>query len=428
MSHTTSSINPQVPPHLPSRLTISLWDFSWYTMTTEGEPFADLDRTFAEAVERGYNTVRLCGMPVLLFTDDGPRGGTLELDRLGGEVGQRTRWYTCTGGARLDGIAHLLALFRAARKHDCYVILSSWEYQQSFSFLAEPTLYDALRAVPVGDRAMTIAKSMHRLIDHLKAHQLDDCIAYVEVHNEVEWTMMASDRPAGQDPWQAVAPMQPPAIAYLRKRHPEILITTCFASFQLYRQYLHPENGQVAHFHLYEKDVLQDLDRKVDLRGAGEFPSEFLASMLRDDAPLFEDYRLPPDDRWKLGGNPNGERLMYYHDWIDPVKYDLYLYEHWPEYRRLTLEGITLRLEAQADWARRLSIPCVVGEGFLGYTPYESEFEGGPVGKAVAEHAIAEIVRLGFWGSVTCSNAAPHHPMWTDVAWQRRMNDLIRRS
>jgi hypothetical protein len=166
----------------------------------------------------------------------------------------------------------------------------------------------------------------------------------------------------------------------------------------------------------------------VDLRGAGEFPNEFLASMLRDDAPRFEDYRLPADDRWKLGGNPNGERLMYYHDWIDPVKYDLYLYEHWPEYRRLTLEGITLRLEAQADWARRLSIPCVIGEGFLGYTPYESEFEGGPVGKAVAEHAIAEIVRLGFWGSVTCSNAAPHHPMWTDVAWQRRMNDRISRS
>jgi len=29
------------------------------------------------------------------------------------------------------------------------------------------------------------------------------------------------------------------------------------------------------------------------------------------------------------------------------------------------------------------------------------------------------------WGVVACSNAAPHHPMWADAAWQRRMNALV---
>jgi hypothetical protein len=52
---------------LPDRLTITLWDFSWYVRTGEGEPFADLDAAFAQAVERGYNTVRICAMPFLLF-------------------------------------------------------------------------------------------------------------------------------------------------------------------------------------------------------------------------------------------------------------------------------------------------------------------------------------------------------------------------
>ena len=67
----------RLPAHLPARLTITLWDFSWYVRTGPGEPFEDLDRAFAEAVERGYNTVRICAMPFLLFgsgLDTSPRG------------------------------------------------------------------------------------------------------------------------------------------------------------------------------------------------------------------------------------------------------------------------------------------------------------------------------------------------------------------
>ena len=73
-----------VPAHLPRRLTITLWDFTWYTQTTPGEPFHDLDVAFAEAVERGYNTVRICAMPFLLF-GSGLDTSALRLERLGGE-------------------------------------------------------------------------------------------------------------------------------------------------------------------------------------------------------------------------------------------------------------------------------------------------------------------------------------------------------
>ena len=39
-----------IPRHLPRRLTITLWDFSWYTRTAPGDAFDDLDRACAEAV------------------------------------------------------------------------------------------------------------------------------------------------------------------------------------------------------------------------------------------------------------------------------------------------------------------------------------------------------------------------------------------
>ncbi|GFR38020.1 hypothetical protein PRECH8_13160 [Insulibacter thermoxylanivorax] len=42
----------QIPSHLPRKLTITMWDISWYTMTMPGEPYHDLGAAFAEAVQR----------------------------------------------------------------------------------------------------------------------------------------------------------------------------------------------------------------------------------------------------------------------------------------------------------------------------------------------------------------------------------------
>ncbi len=94
-----------VPSHLPRRLTITLWDFTWYTQTAPGEPFHDLDRAFAQAVERGYNTVRICAMPFLLFGDHGIDTHRLRISGMGAGVGQGTRWYDVGrwGGPRRPG-------------------------------------------------------------------------------------------------------------------------------------------------------------------------------------------------------------------------------------------------------------------------------------------------------------------------------------
>ena len=137
-------VRPQA--HLPESLTITLWDFSWYVRTGPGEPFEDLDRAFTDAVERGYNTVRICAMPYLLF-GSGLDTSSLRLGSLGDGFGQRVRWYDVKQPTVIDARAHLIALFEAARRHDCYVIISSWEYQQSSSFAAEPDWCQALMGI-----------------------------------------------------------------------------------------------------------------------------------------------------------------------------------------------------------------------------------------------------------------------------------------
>src|SRR5690606_5198324 len=156
--------------HLPDRLTISLWDFSWYARTAPGDAFADLDRCFAEAVERGHNTVRICAMPFLLFGMDDVDTTALTFTPLGGEYGQRTRWYDVKGTAKMDGRQRLLDLFTAARRHDCYVIVSSWEYQQSPCFLDGPRWWDALAAVPPEQRPAALADALADLVAYLAEH------------------------------------------------------------------------------------------------------------------------------------------------------------------------------------------------------------------------------------------------------------------
>jgi len=413
-----------MPAHLPRRLTISLWDFSWFTQTMPGEPFEDLDRAFAEAVDRGYNTVRICAMPYTLFGGD-QEPKPLRIANLGRGFGQRTRWYNNRGGAVLDGRAHLLELFRAARRHDCYVIVSSWEYQQTPSFFATPEQHEALLAIPPERRCAALADALAGLLDFLKDHDLADRVAYVELHNEVDnpGTKLIEVARAGENVQAAERPYIEQALEVLRKRHSDILHTACYSDPVPHRLGDLADNVQVAHFHLYVYGVLRRLFEEAGLWSDVEFPTPLVRSMLRADAPPYDEWR--PDEEWRLAPTGVQRRLFYAHDWVDPVKWDLYLYEHYHLYRQSMRDMIANRLAAYADFARDRGVPAVIGEGWVGYTPLHATFEEGPVGKDIAEFAVRECLRHDYWGVILCSNAAPHHPFWQDVAWQREVNSWI---
>ncbi|MEK3686967.1 cellulase-like family protein [Paenibacillus sp. FSL R10-2736] len=417
---------------LPRKLTITMWDFSWYTMTLPGEPYHDLAARFQEAVDRGYNTVRICAMPFLLFTAEGKRPGPLHFGSLG-EVGQRTRWYNCRGGAELDGHAHLLELFRQAKAHGVYIMLSSWEYQQSPSFLAYPALRDELAAIAPRERFLAIASSMDQLIRLVKEEGFASQIVYAELHNEVEFgqlTAVGVEQGIGEtDTPKLVKAMQPyieEAVDYLRAQHPDILITASYTLNEAYPKAYAARNMQVAHYHLYIKGVLNEL---MDAAGLNDeqmsFPNAFVRSLLREDAPPFEKWTLPAGQEWRMEGNPVGMKLIYLHDWADPDRWDLYLYDRYGAHKLAMLQKADMRLEEAHEWASHSGIPVVIGEGYVGYTPLHAGFEEGPVGKFIAEYSLRKGMALGFWGMTLCSNCAPHHPFWNDIAWQQKWNRFI---
>lgn len=418
-----------IPSHLPERLTITLWDFSWYVRTGPGEPFEDLDRAFAEAVGRGYNTVRICAMPYLLF-GSGLDTSAVRLGPLGGRYGQRVRWYDVKSPTVIDGHAHLLRLFEAAKRHACFVIVSSWEYQQSSAFATDPAWCEALMAVNPEHRATAQATALADLIDFLAEHDLDDRIAFTEVHNEVQVGHLADGLPGADldDRTVALRPRLERALDVFHARHPDRPVTVNYARVPVGGMRGIPETVDVLVTHPYVYGVLGDLIATYGLRSA---PEEFdqakaAAELLLPDAPKLADW-LPAED-WRLTATIVSRPEIYVHDWGDAEAIDRWLYRRYPAWEREMATTLRLWLDVARDWALAHGVPLVFGEGWIGYTPKDGRFEEGPIGSEFCRLAVRESVRVGAWGTVVCSNAAPHHAMWADTDLQRQCNDTFLRA
>jgi len=415
-----------IPDHLPKRLTITLWDFSWYVRTGLGEPFEDLDRAFDDAVERGYNTVRICAMPYLLF-GSGLDTTALHLGPLGGAYGQRVRWYDVSAPTVIDARRHLLALFESAKRHDCYVIVSSWEYQQSSSFAETSDWFDALIAIDPEDRAEAQAVAQAGLVDFLAAHDLADRIAFVEVHNEVQAGHLADGIPGTMDERAiGLRPRLERAVAAFHALQPTVPVTVNYAHVPAGAMRGIPENIDVLVTHPYVYGVLDAFIAEYGLRGSvADFDQNKARDILRPGAPPITAWG--PDADWRNHATIICAPEIYVHDNGDAEAIDRWLYRHYGAWEQAMYDRLTLWLDVARDWALVHGVPLVFGEGWIGYTPRDGRFEEGPVGAEFCRRAMDESIRVDAWGTIVCSNAAPQHAMWADVALQQQCNAAFSR-
>ena len=416
-----SRLTATIPAHLPERLTITLWDFSWYTQAGPGQPYADLRGAVADAASLGYNAIRICAAPLLLFGGLGldDLAEDLEIEGLGaaptgGFYGQRTRWYDSPGGYRLDLKARLQELFDAAAAHGMVVILASWEYQQSPAFAASSRWFDAIDAVPMGERYDVLAEAWTRMITWLTELGHRERIAMVEVHNEVDFSILPD-----------IAADGAASVARLRAAHPDLFVTASYGKPPHLAMHRVPAALGAAQCHVYSYGVLDALQQRIDIRSEGSagFPNAALQQLLRADAPSVAEYGRPAP--WKLHATVVTDQMIYGYDWVDASAWDDWLEEHYPRYAEVMHREIASRVIAVAAWARWRGVPAVVGEGWVGYTPLHGGFEEGDIGRALAEHGVRTALDHGVWGVVLCSNAAPHHPMWQLRDWQQRLNAEI---
>lgn len=407
-----------VPAHLPPRLTITLWDFSWYTQAGPGQPYDDLDAVVADAAALGYNAIRICAAPLLLFGGLGldDEAAALQIEGLGaapdgGFYGRRTRWYDTPGGYTIDLRARLLALFDAAARHDMVIILASWEYQQSPAFAASPRWFEAIDAVPLDQRCRVLAQAWHRMVAWLTAAGHRERIAMLELHNEVDFSILPPLTEGGAE-----------QIGWLRTRHPDLIVTASYGKPPHLDMYHLPAALGAAQCHVYSYGVLDALQQQIDIRSEGSegFPNAQLRALLQPGAPTPDAYGRAAE--WKYRATVITDQMVYGYDWVHPQAWDGWLEEHYAPYEHVMHREIASRTIAIARWARWRQVPAVVGEGWVGYTPLHGTFEEGPIGRALAEHGVRTALAHGVWGVVLCSNAAPHHPMWQLRDWQQALN------
>jgi len=432
-----------IPGHLPERLTIAFWFGYWATDMQPGEGFHDLEQAFADLVARGFNTVRIDGLWSWAFKADGTRRGPVEIGRVADpgycDYGAGT---TARGGYRVDALDRILELFALARKYDVYVALTSWEYQPGHTLgsLADPAIRRELLDIPVPDRFPYTGMQIDRLLQVLKSEGFADRIAYVEFHNEIDYSI-GRGLPGGRPALKAAVEQQ---IAFLRARHPDLLITDDYSlpcpeqgfDANMTADFLDhlADNTQLLDHHLYawSAGVQVALFRELGL-GIGSGDLDELIPRLEREGALYRWLIKPDHTPWEEYKQHFG--CDWFHQWWAPLylyqnmdvdRWDYWLFTHYPQYEERMRGFWRNAIASMARCARQRNLPLVCDEGYICWPPTHSAFEPSAVGRANFDYIMDHMLAAGYWGFMVSTYAFPGQPLWEQQApWLKRLHDRI---
>lgn len=407
-----------MPAHLPKRLSICSWIWSWISSSQPDEPYGDLERAMAETRERDFNCIRLdAGLNWCFDLDGNPRG----------EVGFRPwiegyssnlRTVNCRGGVRMDVLKRVLRMMELAAEYGIYVILTSWEYQDSSWHVADSRIREEVFGIPVEDRLIRLAHQHNRLLALLKERGLDKQIAFVEPHNEIEH----SEFPKGEDGRRCHAE----AIQFLRDRHPDILISADHSTMDLS---ILPHNTQVLDNHLYAgasmyfNGIIAQTVWHPDFDPQNPRALPLLDRLLKTDIVPWEVFEQPSRnvrEFWRL--------FNWLYENLDNSEWDRWMLDHYDEFWPGVKDTVKRCFMDNAGEAARRGIPAVIDEGGWFYPPLGSRFEETEPGMALFELMADSAIENDYWGFMPTTYCGPEQPIWnTNPEWLRTINSRFRR-
>lgn len=427
----------RLPPHLPNHLAVCYYGWDWLTSALPGEAYGDLDRALRETRERGFNCIRPDLGLGLLYAPDGRRLGPVKFRaRLPG-ANANMQCVDAKGGGVFDVWERVMTLFELAEKHGLYVIGTSWLYQDLLTDLADDALRNALAAVPYNDRILFLAREWDRLLRDLKARGLHRRLAMVEVVNELDATQAsAADSHASATPtfetWRDMTvpaasseqqrDMAREAVAYLRERHPDVLITVDFA-YAGALSTLAPDNVQVMDHHVYSDGITRQILLAAGLGGLPWEPSAFPYDQdpLAQANPVLRSLLKPEVIPWaeirRLGRDTKAHwcRFAWFYQNIDQGKYDAWCQTHYDEHRECIRHSIIDGFRMGAEFARTHGLPAVVDEGYIMFPPLQSRFLMTPEGRWGEEIGVEAAIAHGYWGILPTGYFRPNTPLvWYD--------------
>jgi hypothetical protein len=355
----------------PQPHAITMWDFSWLERRWPGAGYEDWDQALDELLDRGYNAVRIDAYPHLTALDP-DRSWELVPCWNQQDWGAPARVSVCVKPA-------LLEFLSKCKDRSIAVGLSTW--------FREDTTGQRL-LIPTPERH---AEIWARTLSFIEQAGLLDTILYVDFCNEWPLSVWAPffKCPKEQEPqWQSdlsLAWMRR-AVAALRPQFPAIPLTFSFTT---------------------------------ELRN---WPGKDVA---------FLDFIEP--HLWMTHNNDFYERIGYTYQRFDSSGYENLVRLAEPLYHsdrsywdRTLVEGI----EDLAAWSRASGKPLVTTEcwGLVDYKDWPG-LDWGYI-KDLCELGTRTAAATGRWSAIATSNfCGPQFVgMWRDVAWHRRLTDVIKTS
>jgi len=374
---------------------VTMWEFSWLLRRAGREAeYAHTDRILDGLVERGYDCVRIDAFPHLIAAGDGPFSVAPQPDHfMWGPHGAPV--------PVVDPAGELIAFIRACRERGISVGLSSWFNDDA----------DHLRmgiSSPEG-----LARVWSATLERLDDAGVLDALEYVDLCNEFpldDWLPAVHDDIFGRKPgdehsvpgqaveggwsWSTAQRMRVQdyfrAIDGLRARWPQLRYTVSYAPVSESIFDLDSTTFDLIETHVWLSSNVPEFaaltNFSLDEHG---FPGAW-----QKQVDSLDEVYWPDRERWHRELREQMLRWTRYRD--TNAGRPLWTTEGWSH---ILLDDFT----------------SPAGRSSWSYV------------RSVAEFAVPTAVELGWEGICTSNFSQPHFPgLWADVAWHRRMTDIIR--
>jgi hypothetical protein len=400
-----------LPDHLPKKLSIGMFIWNWVTMAMPGEPYHDLEKAVAGLAERGFNAVRVEAGLNWCYQMDGQPRGEMEFGPWIAGYHDNLTSANDRGGGRHDVLKRVARLMNLAKQNGIYVILTSWEYQDSSWLVADPKIRAEVMAVPEEKRLMHMARQHHRLLRVLKDKGLHRNIAFVEVHNEPDASMFPQGGTGKR--------LHEEAIAFLRDAHPDILVSGDYCS---HNPSIVPNNVQVYDQHTYVPELYRSALYEQTIWHKGFDPANPRKLKLVDR--LLKDKIVPYAEFVKSAQNVREfwRGIDWLYSNLDNERFDQWILEEYTRREAGLKQKAAQIFEADAREAQRRRVPAVCDEGGYFYPPLRSKFELRPPGTSMFELQVDLAIKHGYWGMMPTTYCGAEHPIWDNVEWLRAIN------
>lgn len=349
---------------------ISMWEFSWIERRWPGAGYEDWDQALDELAERGYDAVRIDAFPHLIAVDPN-RTWTIHSDEQDGDWG-------APGEVDITRISdNLVEFIRKCRDRSIAVGLSTWFKRDSdnvrlFIHTAE-------------DHARVWIETLNVIRDA----GLLDALLYVDLCNEfpnVKWAPFLYGATASvSEPLtsERLKAWMRDSIATLKQHYPDLDYTF----------------SQSDQFHLWTEQDVSMLD--------------FLEPHIWITNPSMSSFYEEISYSFRLREFQTLVRKAKPHYLVNKQKYDALLTE-W--------------IGKAADWSRATGKPLVTTEAWASIMYRDWPMADWDWMKDVCAAGVEQSSATGRWTAICTSNfcGPQYRGMWRDVAWHRRLTDIIK--